>query len=105
MVPRIEEKGKIQGHEQNVCVCVWGCTSARMFACAHQWLGGMGGIPCSLLRRHEDFGGGEVAGRLNVKLRNGDTLNFTKHKHFICRLTISVFVVALFHSYVKPVFL
>lgn len=51
-------------------ICIYVCMCVCVFACAHQRPGGMEGIPCSLLRRSKDFGGGEqVPGCLGVTVK------------------------------------
>lgn len=76
-----------------MCVCFYVCMRVCVFACAYRWLGGMEGIPCFLLCKRKDFGAGE------------QVPGFHAMSNFRGIMCVYVFIVALFHGYVKPVFI
>lgn len=91
-----------------VCLCIYVCMRVCVFACACQWLGGMKGIPCSLLRRRKDFEGEvHILGCLGVTVKarekRRNTLYTTSTFHLKWEYVL-LFNMPLFHGYVKPVF-
>lgn len=92
---------------ERVCLCIYVCMCVCVFACARQWLRGMEGIPCSLLRRRKDFGGGERVSGLGVTVkarRKRRNKFYTISTFHTCNVCANVSIVALLHGYQEPVF-